>query len=244
MPRLPITCLPPTLKLCFPSAPPRNGSPVSFCRPLCPSLLIPRIPPPDAPCHASILMRGRDQRGRPQSLTELPVVPPHFFLSRSFCLPRSQNTRAVDTWQFDSKPFPGVGASFRDRQQKERKVEFAANTVGLLSLCELRARSVFPCRSGHAGPYVLNFCEKKFTVFFPFIMKVQNQSDLRPDLWASIEVKAAFNHNHLPLISLCTCLYAMNALLLHVSVQSPSPRSCSRVLPVNGEAFFLLLWVC
>lgn len=74
--------------------------------------LIPRILlSPCTVCHPSVLMRGRDQRGRPLEFDRATCC-----VSLSVSLSRSLNTRAVDSWQFDSKLFPSVGSSFHDRE--------------------------------------------------------------------------------------------------------------------------------
>lgn len=132
------------MKLCFTSSttlPPRHISPASlsaeglllahFAHPLLvslPSSLSPvlRILPSScAMCHPSILMRGRDQPGRPLECGRATCCASTFLpLSFSFSythplhllLPSSPNTRAVDSWQFDSKLCPSVGSSFHDSE--------------------------------------------------------------------------------------------------------------------------------
>lgn len=71
----------------------------------CPLLcLIPRILLSSCTvCHPSVLMRGRDQRGRPLEFDRATCC-----VSLSVSLSLSLNTRAVDSWQFDSKLFPSV----------------------------------------------------------------------------------------------------------------------------------------
>lgn len=78
--------------------------------------------------------------------------------SRSFGLPRSQNTRAVDTCQFDSEPSPPPPPP-PDGEQKERRVGGEQSRRRLLfSLRAAPKGRCFSRRSGHPGPLVSTFC--------------------------------------------------------------------------------------
>lgn len=119
------------------------------------SVIPPRIPP----SRRSVSCFGSNESQGSTRVWQLPVAPPRFFCL-FFRLPGSHSAGAVGGSQLDSKLFPGVRASFRDREEKEGKL--VVNGVGG-SL--LRGRSVFSCHSGHPGLFGLDFlalkCEKK-----------------------------------------------------------------------------------
>lgn len=208
---------------------PRNTGPVSFLSATLPFPTHSQNPPVPA---LRVLMRGSHRPGRPPSLTESPVVPPHLFLSRSFGLPRSRITRAVDTWQVDSKPL------------NKRSGEFVANTVGLFSPCRLHGRSAVSCRSGHPGLFVLDFAGvEKSTVFFLFHNKVWKQKksiNLRFDLRLSGEIKVAkatpinfLNQSH---VQECLCLFLIPCASPSVLPQTTRPLLCLQKGPPAAPA--------